>query len=1406
MASGLELLRGTRSNILDAEVEDLDRDVGASSGLSLLRQSTVKAAPDLAPKPDGLTDWSKIQPPTKPEPKGPSDTVLERVMEAGVGMQPPREASNYLSDQSVTTLKGLESLGNTSYELVRGTIDFGLSVPGFALGLLNAVGKIGKEIIDQIVTADMPDPLTGIPAVDITRGIDLNRMYEVAAEAMGETMEFFQPGKELITGAPSELSQMPGQVAMAPLTGLSMLGHKVASYFEGYPNVQGAAKFIGDIVGLIAMGMLLHGGRGKAEIAREMESVVKKADEIINIEEKVKTIPNDLVRSAQEAALKIQKKQLDLRAKKVAEKIEGSAELRADLDRMVEETAKEKALGKSKKLFDKKEREIEKARKEMLKEKKVVKGKKVKAKPAVKVEEPTPEPITEVDQQTGTEVPGLEGTKSPFFQSKTKTNRNTKLLNEREKAVTEDIELYTQKLVNDVNRWYHGDETIDIDLTRESLSGIATEAESFQRSFMLSEDHLIWKEAVSEAAKWARELDRTKIDQTKAKPETKLYSGLPLDELISKAHRVSDYTKKAREMKTFKPKEGSRLLKEELVRSFIDRSGNIRLSLLESLGEAGYRIVQRMYLAKGASSQAVNELKQMRKEINSGLSRREKIIRDSLVLADRMVDIAGYKTAKQFKFPKDIAPADFAIYSELFEQLEKITPEKAAKIRKSAKAYFEWMKKPLKAMLDAELITEQEYNDLASHKYRRTKLVDVFDKKHKIGIGKRKRTIYDSGVEPLARGRETDIYEPSSEVMALEVFNRAYGRIMNNRANLELLDLAKKDPTNPFVRIKEDKGKLPSGWTQSFVYKKGERKTMYLSPEMSREWITSSPEMTYRMSQFIRMSSGSPVLRTFATGINWGFALANLPRDVMHTWYAARKFEDGKWKGVYSPHAPVFAAQIGRDLATTFTDALLRKGRYKAYLEEGGGMEFLVHQGRILQRGRHIEGPIDAFNNFMGYFGETSEIMTRLAIRERMLRQGKSASESTFAARDYMDFGQGGGIGKAVDNGIPYLNAAIQGTRGMFRAFKDNPVISTYKLAQFAAVTAGLYIAMRKMHPASSKALEGNIDMQNNIVIPLGDQFGFVDSEGQTRYPYIKIPLDPGQKFFKVFFEASADKWLGNDIDVNRVVDSLKELSPVGVTELPPTVSGALGYLTNKDFWMNEDIWRKTEPFKYPKSKEEFIPGQTPQVYEDFGEVTGLSPERTKYVVEELTTSGTVWSYLLGQGYDALRGLPKDQREQHLAHILSKIPIIKRFFGITNPYSQFARPIDKAEEKNTLEIFIQNRTTDTLIDGYLYGDSVTKQEVDAQMRSFKDVDVYDRLVDRFMFRHATKGLPNRGFWLRLKGLAVKPRAEAFFDRMEKATPEEAAQIGKEWRIVDEAGGVITNSFMDEVDKLRSAEK
>jgi hypothetical protein len=910
----------------------------------------------------------------------------------------------------------------------------------------------------------------------------------------------------------------------------------------------------------------------------------------------------------------------------------------------------------------------------------------------------------------------------------------------------------------------------------------------------------------------------------------KLYSGIDptlipeaTKKIIAGAKALAAYTAKARGMKEWKPTEALARAKEEFIRSGVDRSGNIRRELLDQLGNEGYEIIQKMYLSKGASSLAAQQLKQMRKEVYDGLSKNEKRILDNLILADRMLDIGKYKTTSQFKFPEGLSPTEAAAYNELFQFTEKITPEKADLLRQRAQAYFEWMKKPLKDMLDAELITEAEYDALASHNYRRLKLVDVFDKRYTSKLGKTKRTVYDSGVEALSHGRETDVFEPSSEVMALEVFNRAYGRILNNAANKTLLNLAREKKDNPFVAVKDKPtDHIPSGWDRVFVYEKGERKAIYLSPTMAKEWITNSPEMSYKMSQIIRYASGSPVLRTFATGIDWGFALANLPRDIMHIWYASRVFENGKWKPLYNSNLPVYGAQIGADIGGVFHDAIARKGRYQDYIKEGGGMEFLVHQGRLMQRGRHIEGGLDKVQDFLGYFGETSEILTRLAVRDRVIKrraaeQGisyeeaakdkKITQEATFAARDYMDFGQGGGVAKALDNGIPYLNASIQGTRGIFRSFKDNPIQSSYKLAQFAALVTGLYIANQSINPKTMEALKGSIDMQGNLVLPIGDGFGFDDEKGQRRYPYIKIPLDPGQKFFKMFFEASYDKATGQQVDAAGVANSLSQISPVAISSLPPTLSGTLGYTYNKDFWLNDEIWKKTDkPLGWPQSKEEYIPGKTPQAFIDVGAVTGLSPERLKYTMSELVTGGSMWSWLAGQGYDAAFGsLPKEKKEMHLAEVLSKTPISKRFIGITNPYSQYAEPINEAKEQSMLKRWIENRRLDQRVESYLYEGGKRADVIEYINKTAKDQITMERLRDRFIFSEKIKSLPNRSFWLSLKGITdIEARAKVFVERFDSASSADQEQINKEIGIVINAGGVISDEFKQQVMRVRDA--
>jgi hypothetical protein len=339
------------------------------------------------------------------------------------------------------------------------------------------------------------------------------------------------------------------------------------------------------------------------------------------------------------------------------------------------------------------------------------------------------------------------------------------------------------------------------------------------------------------------------------------------------------------------------------------------------------------------------------------------------------------------------------------------------------------------------------------------------------------------------------------------------------------------------------------------------------------------------------------------------------------------------------------------------------------------------------------------------------------------------------------------------------------------------------------------------------QALTGDLNMQNNLCVPLGDNFGFEDEQGQVRYPYLKVPLDPGQKFFKTFFEASADKWLGNEVDVDRVTGSLSQLSPVGLSTLPPTIAGVVGYATNKDFWLNEDIWRRTDkPFNYPKSSEEYT-GRTPQAFVDVGKATGLSPERTKYAVEQLVTRGSMWSYLVNQGYDKAFGdISKEKKEQHLAMTLAEIPGIKRFFGVTKPYSKYATKIDDAEEASTIKKFIENRGMDTLVDSYLYGKSTSRDEVMKYASSFKDLDTFERLTERFQWEEAIKKLPEKSFWRRMKGLNAEVKAKVFVDRLNSSTDAQKQQLWKEFGIVGAAGDVISDSFIEEVTKLRSKER
>jgi hypothetical protein len=531
-------------------------------------------------------------------------------------------------------------------------------------------------------------------------------------------------------------------------------------------------------------------------------------------------------------------------------------------------------------------------------------------------------------------------------------------------------------------------------------------------------------------------------------------------------------------------------------------------------------------------------------------------------------------------------------------------------------------------------------------------------------------------------------------------------------------------------------------------------------------------------------------------------------------------FEDGKWKSVYNPTAPIAAIQMARDIVPALMDAAVKGEKYKKYIEDSGGMEFLTLQGRLFQRGKHLRRPVvDPLMNFAGYLGHTTELGTRLANRDRVIRRraremgisyesaakmDKVSKEATFAARDYLDFGQGGRMVKAADNAIPYLNASVQGTRGLFRAFKPGSgtaLVSAYKMAQFAGLVAGLTIAAQKLSPKSYAEGYGSSDNMNNIVIPLGDDVYVTDDEGQKRYFGIKVPIDPSQKFFKTLFEGITNKSMGKRVDVDNIVESLKQLSPADFTALPPTMSALIGYVTNKDFWLNEDIWRGQDgALSWPRSKHEVRPGQTPQVFTDIGEMTGLSPERLNYAVDELTANDTVWSYLGNVMYSSVRGGDKYQRKQAAGIALAKLPMVKRFVSVTHPYPKYKAPLGKIKEDDIVERLIQNTEMDQLIYKYKNGEG-SVSDITKYIAEQKDPWARNRLLDKYVVETRMDMLSEKSFWKSIADESAKVKARAIVYKLSNSDDEEKAAVLKDMGVVQAAKGLMSDQFMSEFSKL-----
>jgi len=819
-------------------------------------------------------------------------------------------------------------------------------------------------------------------------------------------------------------------------------------------------------------------------------------------------------------------------------------------------------------------------------------------------------------------------------------------------------------------------------------------------------------------------------------------------------------------------------------RAVWDTSANVKKDLLKKGGTLGKEAVMRHDLIRGAGSKSTRIMNNALDKIYKGLSKPEEILLNRMIQSRRTIAIEKYRA--DIKHPAGLGLKEHQAY------LDSIPKDMAGRLRQRADAYFAVMDGQLKQLYEAGIISRESYAGLLEKgDYSPRRFIQHIDPERTYTFGGKKISVWDSGIKALDEGSYKTL-ENNSRCLLTQVVMRTQSRIFKNEANRALYELAKQMPDNKVVQLAKVKevtkvgktiyAKPPAGYERLGVMIKGQMQEMIMPESLTKEWVSLDPAVSSQMANIIGWLSGARILRPMATGINPEFAITNLPRDIAHAWFTTYE---------YSPHLPIAAGQMAKDYAKVFPDTLLRRGRWNDYINEGGGMSFLTHQGRTKIRGQE---PLRGVQKVLGYLGETSEIWTRLALRERALRNQKPPHEATWVARNYLDFSQGGWFIKGADTGVPYLNAGVQGTRGIVRAAKEKPSTFLYKTAEIGALATGIYLANRYKNPECWESVP-DYDKVNNFIITT--PLTYTDESGNKRHLYFRIAKDQGQKLIATIFENLMAKSLGEEIDVDEVTMAAQELITIAPQDLlPPTMDAMLGYYANKDFWRNKDIWKGPEVMPSQEYTQ-----YTHPAFVKLGELTGMSPERAQYALEQYFTGQNIYTSTVGGGLrDIMDKLPEDVREQTTQDLLRQAPFLRRVLRATDPYTQYAKDVREAKLEDATRRYIQTRTLDSMSEAFYAGKMTDDKEVKMFISQQPWMD-RERLIQRHRRYGRLYQIPDKRWWLNLVDMpSPEAAATVYWTRWTQSDAAEKKRLDKNMRKVT---GLVSDRFMLRLNQLKA---
>lgn len=259
---------------------------------------------------------------------------------------------------------------------------------------------------------------------------------------------------------------------------------------------------------------------------------------------------------------------------------------------------------------------------------------------------------------------------------------------------------------------------------------------------------------------------------------------------------------------------------------------------------------------------------------------------------------------------------------------------------------------------------------------------------------------------------------------------------------------------------------------------------------------------------------------------------------------------------------------------------------------------------------------------------QAAEQSVRIGVFNAAKRKGMSDIEAAFESRQAtVDFMRSGSMGQKVNRHLPFLNATIQGTDKLIRAYKKNPKAMT---AIFAATITlpSLLISGYYLYGAPDDEREEYLNLpeflkNTNWVFKVGDSWVQVPKPFAPGYIFGSIP----EKFMTWMYNEDKPQSKAYWEDVLKpLVSSVSPIVDVSGT-LPPWIKMAIEQQTNFNFFQDRAVYPDYLDDLEPELRKGSGSSLTAVA---LGEKFNISPYKIDTILQQ-TLAGTA-KYVTGAG------------------------------------------------------------------------------------------------------------------------------------------------------------------------------